>query len=171
VISTGLDGVFTALHVCGGGVADMSIAGVGTSGAGVSMVEPQSMSPTIKHGDTIVHHDMLAGVVGDGDNWTSNGRMGTVTSTDGWWGRRCRNWGIADCQVCDVVSKLGSGEFAHAFLVFGGEVLAKLHESLAAGQVDVPHVTCSGEHAHGFEHEEGEVLDCIVGEGVTPGNR
>jgi len=146
----------------------MYIAGVGASGTGVSTVEPQSVSPTIKHGDTIVHHDMLAGVVGD--NWMSNGCMGAVTSADGWWGRRCCNCGIADCQVCDVVSELGSGEFANAFLVFGGEVLAKLHEGLVARQADMPHVTCSGEHAHGFKHEEGEVLDCVVGEGVAPGN-
>jgi len=66
-------------------------------------------------------------------------------------------------SIGTVEPSLTDGEFAHAFLVSASEVKAKFKECLIGDRVDAPHVTGCGEDPSGFEEEEGQVLQGIVG--------
>jgi len=46
-------------------------------------------------------------------------------------------------------------------------MLPKLNECLLCNRVDLPSVTCSGEDASCFKHEEGKVFDGNVGQGIA----
>jgi len=81
------------------------------------------------------------------------------------------DWSLNIHCIGTMKSCLACGELAQAFFVFIDEVLPKLNECLLCNRADLPHVTCGGEDASCFKHEEGKVFDGNVGQGVATSDK
>jgi len=151
------DGIISALHVFDSSSEAVAICWVGACGTGVGFVEAQSMCPAVVHGDAIIGGNSCQG----GSLGESGGHCGFAV----WRGSQfvAQNSG----SIGSMEPTLASCEFAEAFLVFSGEENVKVSEGFVSSQVDAPHVTRHGEDASGFEEEESQINDGLVGDGVT----
>jgi len=158
----GHDGIVAALHIfhcCHGSV---SFGQVGTSATGVIAIESKAVHPTVIHVEAIIGYD---GTCSCRDTGECSGH-----------GCGMQSWLVIGqflnvCCIGTMRSCLACGELAQAFFVFAGEVFTKFHECLLCCRADAPSVACCGEHASCFEHYEHEVLDGIISQGITAGDR
>jgi len=110
----GHDGVVAILHVFDGGHQAMALARAGACGAGVHLVEAESMCPAVIHADAIVSDN----VVVNSRQWQSSGRCTSMG--------HCQQWHqlsrLDDGSIGTVKANLPHSEFAQMFLVFASEM-------------------------------------------------
>jgi len=167
-----LDGVVAPLHVAGSGHGLVSRCGVVAGAAVVCFVEAQSMRPAVVHVDRVVCD------YGGISAWRASGQCHRHADDGSIGAVHCGDCGIfhfvaglSDGKVCTMVAELDDHKFADAFLVFCGEVGAEFNQGLIGCWAYMPSVACGSKNACGIEHEKCQVMDCGIGDRVTPGLR
>jgi len=129
--------------------------------------------PAIKHLDTIIGDDMWRCIVLDAWHWCRGwgwaygaGGIGTM-----------HGWPIIDVDLGNVHNNIGTvipelshHEFVEVLFVFSGEVLAKFNQGLVSCWLDAPGVTCGGEDAGCFKHDEHQIADGTISQQITSHN-
>jgi len=140
----------------------MPLCRVGTGATCVVAVEAEAMCPTVVHVETIVGEDRSRA---SGLHW-SIGRRSRWLGRGGYR----HDWRFDKRCMGAVEANLARGELAHPLFVFTCEVFTKFDEGLRSKRAYTPGVAGRGEHTCGLEHDEGEVFDGIVSQGVAAGD-
>jgi len=142
--------LLASLHIGHSCIHAMAISRVGAGHTGVHVIEAQSMCPTVKHVHAIVSHHVHCWCGWCAWHWcwrwtglSADGSIGTMFNRGVHEVELCKSHGV----IGNMIPKLGCHKFAKALFVFISEMLAEFNEHLIGHQLNLPHVTGSGEHA------------------------